>query len=110
MRLAGRIFLPALGVNGCASHSSLDTPISDPAALSRLEPEPAVLPPPDPLRELFLQVAAARGLEPGPTPAVVALPARQLARRALEQFAQDVPEGVRRAQAQLLGRLELVPP
>jgi hypothetical protein len=110
MRLAGRIFLLALGVNGCASHSSLDTPISDPAALSRLEPEPAVLPPPDPLRELFLQVAAARGLEPGPTPAVVALPARQLARRALEQFAQDVPEGVRRAQAQLLARLELVPP
>ena len=109
MRLVGRTLLLALGASGCSSHSSLDTPISDPAALSRLEPEPAAPPPPDPLRELFLQVAAARGLEPGPTPAVVALPARQLARRALEQFAQDVPEGVRRAQAQLLARLELVP-
>jgi hypothetical protein len=109
MRLAGRIVLLALGA-GCASRPRLlDTPISDPAALSRMELEPAPPPPPDPLRELFLEVAAVRGLEPGPTPPVVALPARELAQRALQQFTEDVPEAARRAQAQLLARLELVP-
>ncbi|MEO8183495.1 MAG: hypothetical protein ABI895_32075 [Deltaproteobacteria bacterium] len=99
----------SLAVCACAARASLDTPISDPAAARRPEPEPAPPPAPDPLRELWLQVARVRGLEPGPLPALVALPARQLARRAREQVSRDVPEAVRRAQAHLLWRLGLVP-
>jgi len=99
----------SLAVCACAAPVSLATPISDPAAARRLEPEPELLPAPDPLRELWLQVAQLRGLPPGPLPALVALPARRLARRAREQVSLDVPDAVRRAQAHLLWRLELVP-
>jgi len=102
-----------LGLNapGCAARASFDPAPAAPLALAA---EPAVplgsLQPalPDPLSELLQQVAALRGVEPSPSPALVALSARQLARRASEQVVRDVPEGVRRAQAQLLWRLQLV--
>jgi len=111
MRLSGRNATRAavLLALGCAARSQLDTPLVVVAARATMDPEPALSPEPEPLRALLLQVAAVRGLEPGRTPALLALPARQLARRAQQQFVRDVPEAVRRAQAELLWRLELVP-
>ncbi len=123
MKARGALLLSAirlglgLGVSalGCAPRSSraawLDRPLSGAGAPEAASDEPLVTAPigSDPLVELLRRVAAVRGLEPGPLPALVELPAQELARRARQQFERDVPENVRGAQALLLHRLGLVP-
>jgi len=104
-----------LGAQACAPRASLEPAAA--ALAEEREPDaphpswpavPSTQPLPGPLTELLQRVAAVRGIEPGSAPALVALSARQLAQRASEQVARDVPEVVRRAQAQLLWRLGLV--
>lgn len=114
--LGARLLALGLGLSalGCASRTSraawLDRPLQG-AAPEAPRDEPGVAAPSvaDPLAELLRRVAAVRGLEPGPLPALVELPAQELARRARQQFERDVPESVRSAQALLLHRLGLVP-
>jgi hypothetical protein len=108
---AWRALLLGLSASGCAVHPSLEpAPLLAGAAESEPGAPRAPVPeaPASPLTPLLRRVAALRGLEPGPAPALIVLPARQLARRASQQVARDVPEVVRRAQAQLLWRLGLV--
>jgi hypothetical protein len=110
-------FLLGLGLSaiGCASRSSraawLDRPLQCVAAPEppHAEPIAADRTAAEPLAELLQRVAVVRGLEPGPLPSLVELPADELARRARQQFERDVPEQVRSAQALLLQRLGLVP-
>lgn len=119
-RLAPLLLGLGLGALGCASRASrsawLDRPLQGVAAPEQPCPEqpcpePSVTAPSsaDPLAELLRRVAAVRGLEAGPLPTLVELPAEELARRARQQFERDVPENVRSAQALLLQRLGLVP-
>ena len=108
-------FLLGLGLSalGCTPSRAawLERPLQGSAAPEppRAEPIGAAQTVADPLAELLRRVAVVRGLEPGPLPALVELPAEQLARRARQQFERDVPENVRSAQALLLQRLGLVP-
>lgn len=110
-RLVSPLLLLGLGLSalGCTPSGAawLERPLPG-AAVPEREPreEPLVS---DPLADLLRRVAAVRGLAPGPLPALVALPADELARRARQQFERDVPEQVRSAQALLLQRLGLVP-
>jgi hypothetical protein len=68
-------------------------------------------PAPDPeLLRLWREVARVRGLAAGAPPRLIELPAPELAQRALQDFAGDVPEPALRAQARLLEDLQLVPP
>ncbi len=61
------------------------------------------------LQQLLAQVSALRGLSPPPRVLLIELPAQQLAQAALAHAARDWPEPARRAQAELLWRLGLVP-